>query len=133
MPDSEPKTLGLDDRPTVGQVIAIVRQVIAEERWHRRLARAWHRMRRFNLRAAWFRLRMRHARIVNARPERIRDLIHAEARRVALVVERHNAEQPREQHVRGKVVLPRGVFVAAVLTDVPDTVDVVWPTRRSRR
>lgn len=125
------QTLGLDHRPTVAQVIAIAKRVVYEDRWYRRLGRWWHRARRYDVRAAWFRTRMRLARIRNAGPEEVRALILAEARRVERIVQAYNFDMPRDQHVRGKVYLPRGAFVSATLTDMPETVDLVWP--RSRR
>lgn len=124
--DHEQHTLGLEDRPTVGQVIAICKQLVREDRWHRRAARAIGRLRRMDW-AAWrFRHRMRLARIRNESAESVRAVLQREVNRVAAITEYLNAGRPREEHVRGKVYLPRGVFVTAK-PDVPDHVDIVWP------
>lgn len=129
--ESDERKLTLDDRPTVGQVIAITKQILYEERWYRRLGRAIGRLLTMDW-AGWrFRQRMRLARIRNESPASIKRLIEAEATRVAAIAAAINKGQPREQHVRGKVYLPLGAFISAPL-EIPDSVDVVWPRRRTR-
>jgi hypothetical protein len=117
-------TLDLDDRPRVRDVIAIVRRMQLEDRWHRRIRRTLARWRRFDW-AAWrFRMRMRFARIRN---EDVSPIVQREVRRVEGVIARLNIDVPRERHVRGKVYIPRGLFALRDV-DIPDTIDIVWPT-----
>lgn len=120
---TDERTLSLEDRPTVAQVIVICKQIVREERWPNRLARSLGRFRRKDWRAAWFRTRMRIHRLRNTDPL---NTLQREIDRVAGNVAQLNAHRPREKHVRGKVLLPRGVFITRT-PNVPDSVDIVWP------
>jgi hypothetical protein len=126
--EERPRTLELDDRPLVRDVIVICKQIVRENRLHNRIIRAIGRLIYMDW-AAWrFRQRMKLAQMRSESSVAVTKIVQREVDRVAAVVERLNQEVPREQHVRGKVYFPRGLFVVnRSQLNVPDSIDLVWP------
>jgi hypothetical protein len=125
---SKGKKLDFDDRPTVGDVIAITRQLIAEDRIEKRTWRFLVRLRYYDWRAWLFRQRLTVARI---RGDEATALLRAELLRISAIVQELNQGRPREHQLRGKVRLPPGVHIIRGMPDAPEDVDVIsTPSRR---